>query len=210
MNEYTFPFNTCEKVNKRGIAQPYSVLINVLNCLIILYFLIQTKHYYTFILLLSIFLFEAFHVFSHMKHIPGTIQVNITHSLSYAINFSLLYAFYQYTHIFPNNLFLLFYFLLICLDIYLLYHWSIIFYLFSQAALFLSVLFYYYSYLPKSFQKNIFFIFPLVILIILLFINEKTNCQRMLYQFPYFPFHILIEMVGLILFTILCNQFYQL
>ena len=26
MSEYTFPFNTCEKPNKKGIAQPYSSL----------------------------------------------------------------------------------------------------------------------------------------------------------------------------------------
>ena len=29
MNEYTFPFNTCEKINKNGIAQPYSSLFKI-------------------------------------------------------------------------------------------------------------------------------------------------------------------------------------
>ena len=41
MNEYTFPFNTCEKFNKTGIAQPYSSLFNLINCLIIFYFLLK-------------------------------------------------------------------------------------------------------------------------------------------------------------------------
>jgi hypothetical protein len=35
-NKYTFPFNTCEQKNENGIAQPYSSLVNFVNCLIIL------------------------------------------------------------------------------------------------------------------------------------------------------------------------------
>jgi len=69
MNEYTFPFDTCEKTNKNGIAQPYSALFNLINCLIIFYFLLKTKHNYTFILLFSILCFELFHLFSHIIHI---------------------------------------------------------------------------------------------------------------------------------------------
>ena len=71
MLEYTFPFSTCEKPNKSGIAQPYSVLLNLINCIIVFYFLLKTKHNYTFILLFSILSFELFHVFSHILHIQG-------------------------------------------------------------------------------------------------------------------------------------------
>ena len=31
MSEYTFPFNTCEKPNKNGIAQPYSAFFTPLH-----------------------------------------------------------------------------------------------------------------------------------------------------------------------------------
>jgi hypothetical protein len=31
MNKYVFPFNSCEIPNENGIAQPYSVLINLEN-----------------------------------------------------------------------------------------------------------------------------------------------------------------------------------
>lgn len=71
MNEYTFPFSTCEKPNKNGISQPYSSLLNLINCLIIFYFLIKTKQNYTFILIFCILCFELFHVFSHSIHISG-------------------------------------------------------------------------------------------------------------------------------------------
>ena len=88
MSEYTFPFSTCEKPNTTGIAQPYSSLLNLINCLIIFYFLLKVKQNYTFILLFFILCFELFHVFSHSIHITGTIQINITHMLSYCINFA--------------------------------------------------------------------------------------------------------------------------
>ena len=44
MSEYIFPFSTCEKPNKNGIAQPYSSFFNFINCLIIFYFLLKTKN----------------------------------------------------------------------------------------------------------------------------------------------------------------------
>ena len=80
--EYLFPFDTCEKPNKRGIAQPYSTLFNVINCIIILSFLYKTKKNYTFYLLFFILLFEIFHLFSHMIHIQNYTQLYIIHLLS--------------------------------------------------------------------------------------------------------------------------------
>jgi hypothetical protein len=210
MNEYTFPFNTCETVNKNGIAQPYSAFFNLINCCIILYFLLKTENIYTFILLFSILCFEAFHVFSHSIHIPGSLQINITHLLSYCINFSFFYLFYNYTNIFPSIYFIIFYLMLICFDIYSIFNMNVVFYIFTQALLFLSVLFYYYSYLPKHIQNSIYYIVFLVFLIILLFLNEKYNCKAMLSMYPYFPYHILIEIIGIILFYIIASNFYKL
>jgi hypothetical protein len=210
INEYTFPFDTCEKSNKSGIAQPFSAFTNLLNCAIILYFLLKTKTKYAFILLFSILCFELFHVFSHTMHISGSLQINITHLLSYCINFSFFYLFYNYTNILPNYIFIVYILLLICFDIYSLYNLSIVFYIITQALLFLSVLFYYYSYLPKSIQNNIYYIVFLVFLIIILFLNEKYNCKAMLNNYPNFPFHILIEILGIILFYIISQSFYNL
>ena len=210
MNEYTFPFDTCEKSNKHGIAQPFSAFANLVNCIIILYFLLQTKTKYTFILLFSILCFEAFHVFSHTIHIPGSIQINITHLLAYCINFSFFYLFYNYTNILPSMYFIIFYIILICFDIYSIFNMNVVFYIFSQALLFLSVLFYYYSYLPNSIHNSIYYIVFLIFLIIILFLNEKYNCKLMLTKYPNFPFHILIEVLGIILFYIIGKNFYNL
>jgi hypothetical protein len=210
MSEYTFPFNTCEKPRKNGIAQPYSALFNLINCVIILYFLLKTKQTYTFILLFFILCFELFHVFSHSIHITGPIQINITHILSYCINFAFLLFFYNYTKKLPSIWFIIFYIFLIFLDIYIFCNMNVVYYIFTQALLFLSVLFYYYPLLPQSIKDKIIIIFFLVILIILLFLNEKYNCEKMMYIYPDFPYHILIETIGIFLFYIICSNFYKL
>ena len=210
MNEYTFPFNTCEKPNKKGIAQPYSSLINLLNCIIIYYFLLKTKNNYTFILLFSILCFELFHVFSHSIHIQGSVQINITHMLSYCINFAFLFFFYNYVKKFPSIWFIIFYVFLIFLDIYTFCNMNVVYYIFTQALLFLSVLFYYYPLLPKNIQNTIHIIFFLVTIIIILFLNEKYNCEKMMSIQPHFPYHIFIEIIGLVLFYIICSNFYKL
>jgi len=209
MTEYTFPFNTCEKPFKNGIAQPYSTLFNLVNCLIIFYFLLKTKKY-TFVLLFSILCFELFHTFSHSIHIPGSLQINIIHILSYCINFAFLFFFYNYTKKIPHGWFILFYLFLILVDIYTFCNMNVVYYILSQAILFLSVLFYYYPFMSKNIKDNINIVFFLVILIIILFLNEKYNCEKMMSIYPHFPYHILIEIIGIILFYIICSTFYRL
>lgn len=210
MGEYTFPFSTCEKPNKNGIAQPYSALFNLINCFIISYFLLKTEKNYTFILLFFILCFELFHVFSHSVHISGSIQINITHMLSYCINIGFLLFFYNYTKKLPNVWFIMFYVFLIFVDIYAIYNMNVVYYILTQALLFLSVLFYYYPLLSKIIKDKINIIFLLVLLIIILFLNEKYNCEKMLSIYPHFPYHILIEIIGIILFYIICSTFYRL
>jgi len=210
MSEYTFPFDTCEKSNKTGVAQPYSALFNLINCLIILFFLLKTKKMYTFLLLFSLFCFEFFHMFSHIIHINGSIQINITHSLSYLMNIAFLYAFYRYTKKLPNYWFILYLIILVCLDTYSFLYLSIIYYLTTQSLIFISLLAYYFPLLPKFIKNRIYQIFFFIILIILLFLNEKYNCEKMLQIYPNFPYHIFIEIIGIIIFYIISSNFYKL
>lgn len=211
MSEYTFPFNTCEKVNKiGGIAQPYSALFNLINCIIIFYFLLKTKYNYTFLLLFSILCFELFHVCSHIIHIKGFIQLNITHLLTYFMNLAFFYVLYSYTKKIPNNIFIIYILLLVCFDIYAIFNLTIIYYLLSQSIIFISLLLYYFKLLPKFIQNSIYKIIFFVGVIIILFLNEKYNCEKMLNIYPYFPYHIFIEIIGIVLFYIICSNFYKL
>ena len=210
MGSYIFPFSTCEIPKESGIAQPYSVFFNLLNCIMIFSFMTRSKSKNSFILILSLFLFEVYHTFSHSIHIPGNVQINVTHFLAYVINFSLLYFFKEYSSNLPHNNFLVFYVLLIFFDIYAFNNLNIVFYLFTQALLFLSVLIYNYNFLPDELKKYIPFIFIIIASIILLFINEIYNCEKLIKKYPKIPFHVGIEILGLILFYLICKNFYIL
>ena len=210
MSEYTFPFNTCEKPNKNGIAQPYSALFNLVNCIIIFFFVLKTKQTYTFILLFSLLCFELFHLFSHIVHLKGSIQINITHSLTYFMNLAFFYAFYRYTNKLPSYGFVFYLIALVCIDIYSIFNLTIIYYLLSQSAIFISLLLYYLPLLPKFIQNSLYQIIFFVGIIIFLFLNEKYNCKKMLKIYPHFPYHIFIEIIGIVLFYKICSNFYRL
>ena len=211
MSEYIFPFNTCEKPNKNGLArQPYSSLFNLINCIIIFYFLLYTKNTHTFILLFSILCFEIFHSFSHIIHIRGSIQTNIVHILTYCMNLSLFYVFYSYTKKLPSNVFILYILTLVFFDIYSLFNLSLFFYILSQAIITISLLLYYFPLLPKFIKKSIYQIIFFIVIGMVLVANESYNCQKMLSFYPHFPYHIFIEIIIIILFYIICSNFYKL
>lgn len=210
MGKYTFPFDTCETPNKKGIAQPYSVLCNVISCVIIIYFLLKTKHTYTFILLFSFLCFELFHIFSHTIHIQGLIQTYIAHSIVYFMNLAFFYVFYCFTKKIPSYAFVFCLIPLICFDIYSVLYLDLPYYILSQSIIFVSVLVYYFPLLPKFIQTSVYQIIFSVGIIILLAFNEKYNCEKILAIYPDFPYHIFIEIMGIVLFYIICSNFYKL
>jgi hypothetical protein len=209
MNNYIFPFDTCEE-KQEIIAQPYSAFLNLINCFIIIYFINKTTKIENIYLLSSLLLFEAFHVFSHSIHINGPMQTNITHTLTYFINISFFNLFYNYTKVLPDNNFFILLFSLISFDFYALTNLSVIYYIVAQSLIFLLPLIYYYKLLPLKIQSSIIEMAIYIIMIILLFINEKNNCKNLMKKYNKFPFHILIEIVGIILFSTISYNFYNL
>lgn len=210
MSDYTFPFDTCEKPNKNGIAQPYSALFNLINCIIIFYFLLKTKNNYTFIFLFSILFFELFHLFSHIVHIKGSLQINMSHFSAYLINVSLFYLLYCYTNKIPRYEFIFYILLLFCFDIYSFFNLEIVYYLLTQSLIFISFLLYYFALLPIFIQNSVYQIIFFSAVIILLFLNELQNCENMFSIYPDFPYHIFVEIAGIILFYVISSNFYKL
>jgi len=208
--EFTFPFSTCEKPRDEGVAQPYSFFINVLSVLIILYFLCFTRKLYNFLLLFSLFAFEAVHTYSHFIHLPNSLQVNIIHPISYFLNIFYFLVLYKHTHIFPKPWFLLFLLILFILDLCFFLFLPFIYSFTSFFAIFFSILFYYYRYLSKMDKSYITQIGIIGAVIMLLFYNEKFNCERMLSLNQEFPFHIFIELFGLAAFFLVSRFFYDL
>lgn len=209
-DDFIFPFSTCETPKKEGIAQPYSVFINVLSIFVIFYFLFQTKNTYPFLLLLSLLTFECVHTFSHAIHLPSYIQINMIHSVAFIINIFYLLTLYHYTHQVPNTYFLIFLLCLFFFDVYSFMFLSFIYYFSSSMIIFFSILIYYYQYIPKNKQSYIITILLLGFSIMFIFYNEKYNCNNMLKMVPGFPFHALLELNGTFIFYFLCKFFYQL
>ena len=211
MSEYTFPFNTCEEKTDDGIfAQPYSAIANIITCFIIIYFLLKTENTYSFLLLLSILAFEAFHAFSHMVHIPGTMQINITHTLAYCTNITFLNMFYNVTHVFPDYVFLIYLCIVVMFDIYAFFNFAFVYYLASSSLILISILLYYYPILPTQVKNDIHIIIAIILIIIGMFFNESYNCNTMLSAYPGMPYHIIIEITGMYLFYVICSAFYKL
>jgi hypothetical protein len=209
-DDFIFPFSTCEKPNKSGLAQPYSVFVNLLSIIIILYFLFKTKNIYSFLVILSLLAFECVHSFSHAIHLPSYIQNNITHFIAYSINIFFLLTLYNYTHKVPNILFCIFLIIVTIIDIYSFMNLSFIYYFSSSMIIFFSILIYYYRFIPKNKKKYILIIVLLGALIILLFYNEKVNCKKMLEMFPNIPFHAFLELNGTFIFYFICKFFSSL
>jgi len=206
-NDFIFPFSTCEKPNATGLAQPYSVVINVVSILIIFYFLFQMKNVFTFCLILSLLIFECVHTFSHAIHLPSYIQLNIIHSFAYIVNFLYLLTFYHYTKKAPSTWFILLLGVIVAFDIYAFMFLSFVYYFSSSLLIFFSIMIYYYNYIPKNKQNYILTILALGIFIMLLFFNEHVNCKNMLDVFPNFPFHSILEVAGLTIFYFICKFF---
>lgn len=203
MPEYTFPFDTCETPRPSGIAQPWSALINVVNCLVILYFLLRSKTPPVFLVLLSFFMFEAFHTFSHIKHIQGNIQIYIVHILAYFANFSFAWYAYNRALRIPSTAFCLWYLALISMDLYAFIYLPLFVYILTQATMFLSTLSYYYKDFTRVLRERIPWIMLVSFITVGLVTNESYHCTRMLATIPHFPFHIFIELSGLVLLCLI-------
>lgn len=209
-NDFTFPFDTCEKPKTEFFAQPYSVSVNMISTLVILYFLQKTKTLHGFMLLFSILLLDLSHVFSHFIHIQSNIQVTLVHVLAYVLNFALLYALYKYSNKLPSIAFGVFLTLILSFDVYAFFNLSLLYYLFTQIVFFFSVFIYYYGSLSSLMKSRLNILFVLIGIVYIGFVNEAFHCKQMLEIYPDFPFHAIIEIFILFAFYFLCLTFHSI
>lgn len=203
---YTFPFSTCEKPNNKGIAQPYSSIINLSIVFLLLYFLFQSKSAILKYVFFSFILFELWHTISHMTFIEGYIQQNVVHFLAYNIAFGTLLAFLYLSKSSLNFYQILILIIVVIFDIIVFILYGGVYIILSGTLLFITILFCLYNKYPKFVLYYIYALLGLA----LLFINEAINCERMLKIWPEFPFHIIIEIYGFILFYMLGNKLLSL
>jgi hypothetical protein len=213
MNRYTFPFGSCEKPQtKGGIAQPYSTSINIILCLIILTFMLQSNNLYSRLFLFTILVFNGFHTLSHTIHIKElkNYQFLLTHYSSVISTFFLIAMLNYITKEKINKYILCLLVLLYGFDTYLIIkNVSHIYNIIIFMVILFIILIYYYPFLTKKMQTNIFYIIISSSFVLFFQLFEIANCKYILENYN-FPFHIITEISASIPIALLCYTFYKL
>ena len=209
MTEIYFPFNTCEEPNKKSwIAQPISAFINFITCIILIYFFLKAKTIIIKLLILAFIAFEIFHTYSHITHVDGAIQSNIIHGIWYFLSFMILIASIKITKKYPNIYTILILLLIIIIDINLFLLSNKFYMIITGLSLPMVIAISYYKLFPKNIKRAIPYLIGLLIIVGIFLINEKINCENMM-KIAKLPYHAIIEILGMILFTLLSYVFVQ-
>lgn len=203
-----FPFNTCE-VRGEIVDQPYSASINVVSCIILLYLLSQAKHIEIQFFILSLFIFQAYHAYSHMfwnENEYSLQHVYIIHATSYIIIIALITAISFISGEIPYIPIIL---AAILLDIFILYNYiGTVYNAISGINMWVIILItgLWNVKLPEFVKQLLPILLMLFGVIIVLFFNEKYNCDAMMNAYP-FPYHTAIEICGLIISSLFAYIF---
>lgn len=207
MRDIYFPFKTCEEPNKNTwIAQPVSAFINMITSIILIYFFLKAKTLIIKLLILSFIAFEIFHTYSHIKHINGAIQSNIIHGIWYFLTFMILIASVKMTNKYPNLYTIIILLLIIIIDINLFFLPNKLYMIFTALTLPIVIVISYYKLYPNNIKNAIPYLILLLLIVGLLLINEKYNCEYMI-KYAKLPYHAIIEIIGMLLFIILSYVF---
>jgi hypothetical protein len=206
---HLFPFTTCEKPLKHAfIMQPVSALINVVCCLILMYYVYMAKTFNVKLMLCTFLCFQAWHAFSHMQHIRSSIQANVIHIIAYTVSATLLYSVISLSGKAPSAAFFAVLIAVLCIDIYVWLHVGGLWMIMTGLSIMTLVVFGNLWVFPKALMNNLICLAVGFLILLAFIINEKINCQYML-QIYELPYHALIEATGLVLFWLLAQLFIQ-
>lgn len=195
-----FPFYTCE-VRGELVDQPYSASIDILSCIILLYLLSQAKHIEIQFFILSLFIFQAYHAYSHMfwnEDEHSLEHTYIIHASSYLIIIALIIALSFISGNAPNIPVIL---AVILLDFYILLNYiGTVYNAISGINIWVVVLLtgLWNVKLPTDVKQLLPILLLLFVIIIVLLFNEQYNCDAMMNAYP-FPYHTAIEICGLVI-----------
>lgn len=216
-DRYEFPMDTCEKnramENAMGIAQPYSVMVNLASCLMLGMILMGAamcgRSWRVIGLVLGLLAFQSVHMFSHAIHIPGRVQVLMIHGISYGILLLLggtLYRRYGMPTTSPILTMILI--VLVMLDMGLIATGqSSVYFISSIVVIFVWLLILYYPRFNRQQRRLMVMIMVLSIMIVGALWNEKMNCRRMMAWSSEVPWHLIQEMVGAVVIVVMARFF---
>jgi len=199
---YTYPFST---IKNELVAQPYSVAVGLFSVGVLSYFWFRAKTWSLRCFFFFLILFELCHVYSHTR--PHLRQQTLQHLLGYLVLLSTFWTFQQTTRRWPSTPQLLTLLLLFLIDVYCFVSMP---FLVSMGTTFLLfvLLFFFYSPWPRKCRQGLVSMVVAIVILMLLFWNESVNCQKMLKAYP-FPYHAMIEVVGLYVLIVLGNLLFQ-
>ena len=203
-----FPFNTCE-VRGEIVDQPYSASINILSCLILLYLLSQAKHIEIQFFILSLFIFQAYHAYSHLfwsKNENSLEHVYIIHAISYIIIVALIIAI-SFISGEPPNIPIIITAIMVDLYIFMKYVGTV-YNAASGINVWIIVLItgLWNIKLPIVVSRLLPILIMLFVVVIALLFNERYNCDAMMNAYV-FPYHIAVEIMGLIISSLFAYIF---
>ena len=213
MNNYTFPFNSCEVPQKNGIAQPYSTTINFILCSVIIFYLLNSNNLYSRMFLTTILIFNIIHTFSHTIHLNflKNGQFFLTHFSAIGSTLFLLLLLNHITKKTPLQWQIYILLFLYLFDIYLVTQGvSHVYNIITFLILLFLIMIFYYKHLSHNIKQNIIYIILFSSIVLFFQIFEIINCQYILKNFNYFPFHIITEISAFIPIYLLCSSFYKI
>ena len=205
--EYTFPFDTCEQVCENCVAQqPYSTAINAISTLVLTFFLFKAKTFKFKLVIAGLVAFEALHTYSHYIHIPGNTQQNALHIIVYYIIGTSIIALSDNKPL--SNLLISAFVTLFLIDLYIYLKVKKVYMIMSGSLLYVIVFILLYNRLelPKKTHALVIKLLALIVVIAGLIVNEAINCRKMMGIYA-FPYHILIELLGLVMFSLMASVY---
>jgi hypothetical protein len=205
---FAFPFTTCELPRKgAAVAQPFSAAANALTATLLLACLFRSHTGPVRAALGSYVLFEAWHAFSHARHIEGHMQTNVVHCLGYLMSAATLGCILGMsgsrgavaTMWVPLAA-------LVLADIYVWARVRDVWTVFTGLSVFAFVFLGNLRLLPPFFRLRLAWMVPGLAALFLLFLNERANCEAMLRRAA-LPYHLGIELLGAALFYGLASGF---
>jgi hypothetical protein len=208
---YVFPFNTCEVPDNNSLVkQPASALINLISTIILFYLATKAQTIHVSFLLFCYGLFELWHTFSHVVHLKNKhMQTNVVHILGYLIAFSSLWCIQELSGKVNSRLFYKILAIIVLIDLYTWVEIKGVWTIFTGLSIFAFIIFGSIDKLSPQFKDILPYFILGLLLLFMLFVNENINCDKML-EYHIFPYHAIIEVLGLIMFVALSKQFLHL
>lgn len=211
MTAFRFPHNTCEKSHPHWpVAQPYAFAINMLSAVVLAYFSLVHARTLPVRTTLAVFaVFEGWHAASHAVHsIPYSFV--IVHVLGYVLSAAMFWTLQLLSGYpgLPTEAWLILVALVAADIVAVSKKRHTIFPIATGLTILMGVLLLhqYAGALPPWLTRDILpWLLAGTVLVILLLWNEAAHCQRMMESNDRIPYHVIVEILGLVLFVALAR-----